>query len=131
MGWDSSSAWKTKSDVILELVRDFKASTSYELVAYSSSTEGLWAVLKERSTGKLGIAFYAIDKQGKDYFVKGMGEGCGPYYYSCPKKFLDMVPEDNAFEYNAKWRAQWAAARSGDRARLLALVNDGQSADTF
>ena len=36
---------------------------------------------------------------------KDMEESMGPYYFSCPKKYLDMVPLDQ-FGGNAEWREQ-------------------------
>lgn len=36
---------------------------------------------------------------------KDMEESMGPYYYSCPKKYLDMVPLDR-YGGNAEWREE-------------------------
>jgi hypothetical protein len=36
---------------------------------------------------------------------KDLEESCGPYYYSCPLKYLRMVPIDQ-YSGNASWREQ-------------------------
>ena len=35
---------------------------------------------------------------------KPMDESMGPYYYSCPKRYLDMTPADINPCFNASWR---------------------------
>ena len=49
---------------------------------------------------------------------KDMEESMGPYYYSCPLKYLNMVPLDR-FGGNAKWREEVVAhhQRSAEKRR--------------
>ncbi|MCA9112343.1 MAG: hypothetical protein KDA52_20475 [Planctomycetaceae bacterium] len=38
-----------------------------------------------------------------DWGYKDMSEACGPFYYSCPMKYLDLVPLER-YGGNAEWR---------------------------
>lgn len=52
---------------------------------------------------------------------KDMEESMGPYYYSCPRKYLDMVPLDR-FGGNTEWREEVMAhhQRSAEKRRQKA-----------
>lgn len=40
-----------------------------------------------------------------EWGYKDMSEACHPYYYSCPNKYLELVPLDR-YGGNAEWREQ-------------------------
>jgi len=44
-------------------------------------------------------------KHDDGWGYKDLEEMCGPYYYSCPKKYLAMVPIEQ-YGGNASWREQ-------------------------
>ncbi|QDT19885.1 hypothetical protein [Gimesia chilikensis] len=73
----------------------------------------LWAVF-ERTFEKGGeqvertqrwITCDLIRCHGGDWGYKDMQEAEHPYYYSCPQKYLDLVPTEE-FGGNAEWRSQ-------------------------
>lgn len=47
---------------------------------------------------------------------KDMEESMHPYYYSCPQKYLDLVPLEQ-FGGNAEWRAQVIESHSKRKAK--------------
>ena len=40
-----------------------------------------------------------------EWGYKDMSEACGPFYFSCPLKYLDLVPIES-YGGNAEWRQQ-------------------------
>ena len=46
-----------------------------------------------------------IGCHSKEWGYKDMSEACGPFYYSCPLKYLDLVPLDR-YGGNSSWRQQ-------------------------
>ena len=46
-----------------------------------------------------------FNKRHDGWGYKDMEESMGPYYYSCPQKYLDLVPLD-IYGGNAEWREQ-------------------------
>lgn len=49
-----------------------------------------------------------------EWGYKDMSEACGPYYFSCPLKYFEMVPLDR-FGGNAEWRQQVTEHHSQQR----------------
>ncbi len=73
----------------------------------------LWSVW-ERTFVKNGIEAQPTERwigcdllryQSDAWGYKDMDEPMGPFYYSCPQKYLGMVPIDR-FGGNAEWREQ-------------------------
>lgn len=73
----------------------------------------LWAVW-ERTFEKNGqqtepehrwITCDLIRCHSGEWGYKDMSEACGPFYFSCPRKYLDLVPLDQ-YGGNAEWRQQ-------------------------
>lgn len=46
-----------------------------------------------------------LRRHSGDWCYKDMSEACGPCYYSCPLKYLNLVPIEQ-FGGNAEWREQ-------------------------
>lgn len=73
----------------------------------------LWAVW-ERKFEKDGVTSEPdhrwitcdlIQCHGGEWGYKDLSEACGPYYYSCPLKYLELVPMDQ-YGGNANWRRE-------------------------
>lgn len=112
MGWDSCDAWKTKADVIAELLRLERIWPGTKVLAYKSTSKAYYAVV-EKTDGTRILDVALLERHGGCYSVKSMGETMGPYGCDdCPLEYLDMVPEPNS-EYAKDWRkrvrAHWAA----------------------
>lgn len=112
MGFDSSDAWKKKSDVVADSLRPGRFD-GLRVIAHKSTKSGLWMVMENPETGLRAIFFDLIEKEGGKFYVKGMAESECPYYFDCPQALVDMVPPraDKAFMFNAKWRAMRAEGR--------------------
>jgi hypothetical protein len=65
-------------------------------------------------------------KQYEGWGYKDLDESMGPYYFSCPLKYLDMVPIDR-YGGNAEWRAGVVAyhERQREKQKLKALARRG------
>ncbi len=106
MGWlftyDAS-----KADIIRDLTAPEENETRrWETIAHCVRGNVLWAVVeityKQENRRKRFIACYLLAKQdGCGWGYKDMEESMHPYYYSCPLKYLDMVPVANA-----DWRTE-------------------------
>ena len=108
MGWDSDSRWKSKKDVVADLLRPNRFD-SLIVIKSKVTGAGLWFVVENPETNLRAIYFDVIEKQDGDWYTKGMAESEHPYYFDCPKEFLDLVPPlaSKAFMFNAEWRAAW------------------------
>jgi hypothetical protein len=105
MGWDVNYRWTKKADVVADLLGQYSTNPSLEVLAFKSTSSGLWTVIRNQNTGSRAIYFDLIERRGKQFAVKGMDEAMGPYYYDCPAKFFTMVPVGNP-----AYRARWAEA---------------------
>jgi hypothetical protein len=119
MGWlftyDAS-----KADIIHDLTTpEENASRRWETIAHCVRGNVLWAVIeitrKQENRRKRFIACYLLARQtGYGWGYKDMEESMHPCYYSCPLKYLDMVPVANA-----DWRT---AVRTYHRNRTRKLT---------
>lgn len=106
MGWLFTRGF-SKADVIRELTRQEEDETRRrETMTHCVRGTVLWAVvevtLKQETRRKRFIACYLLRSQrGYGWGYKEMHESMHPYYYSCPLKYLDLVPVANA-----GWRAE-------------------------
>jgi len=135
MGWEY--AWNSRKELIAHLCDE---STGCKTIARKATTERgesvLWAVHElgpehKESPGLRFIVCYLIGHDRGLYGYKEMGETMGPFYYSCPLSFLDMVPEpegENVKEWRERVRKYHAdiaerarrfeALKIGDRVKL-------------
>jgi hypothetical protein len=58
------------------------------------------------------IALALLTPQGDGY--KPMDETMGPYFWSCPKRLLELVPDPRE-GYSTQWRARMARKLAGAR----------------
>lgn len=106
MGW--LYGWNSRKELVTHLVDE---PQSYKTLAHATTRENgqsiLWAVHEfpmdspsETYRGKKFIACYLMDSDKGMHGYKDMEESMGPYFYSCPLAYLDMVPEVT----NQEWR---------------------------
>jgi hypothetical protein len=92
MGWDSNRNWKTKQDVVSKITADLKRN--YTVLGIKTTKSGVWAVVQRENTTPF-IILDLIEKENGAWYVKGMSECEGPFYYDCPREFLAMAPPAN------------------------------------
>ena len=118
MGWFFSNA--SKSDLIKELTSE-SAGADWKRTTIAHAVRGsvLWTVNQmSRLNGQETRLFIGCDlmqKSGGYWGHKPLCEEDGPYYYSCPLKYLDMVPVQNA-----DWREK-VREYHGRRTRQFAI----------
>jgi len=108
MGWHSCESWTRKS-LITELKQGQDADTFKSKMVVSCYKGGpgrgvLWSVweVTEKGLTKFIIACDLLQYNKRyGWSYKPMDESMGPCYYSCPMKYLNMVPV-----VNAGWRAK-------------------------
>jgi len=109
MGWDFTNG-ATKSDVIRECTAGWESKeTGTRSVCLKHCVRGnvLWTVNEvSRSDGNVS-RYIGCDLLGKEkgfgWGSKRMEECMGPFYYSCPLEYLDMVPCPKG-DTAEKWR---------------------------
>jgi hypothetical protein len=128
VGW-TYLANSTRSNVITEVLSD----RHHETVDHAIVGNTVWAVKKipdredipPEYRGKRFIACFLIRGNGEPGFrwgYKDMDESSGPYYYDCPLRFLEAVPDPGG--YATKWREKvvaWHRSKAARRARVAAL----------
>ncbi|MGK2927659.1 MAG: hypothetical protein ACSLE2_18755 [Lysobacterales bacterium] len=125
MGWYFSNA--SKSDLIKELTSEsIGAEWTRTTIAHAVRGSVLWTVNQvSRLNGQESRLFIGCDllqKSGGYWGHKPLSEEDGPYYYSCPLKYLDMVPVQNADwrvkvrEYHARRTRQF---ETGQRVEVI------------
>lgn len=105
------------------MVREIVAEGSMlRNVAYKVVNSALYTVEERKDNGARYIGVYVLSRQGGEWGYKSMDESMGPYYFDCPLKFLDMVPEPEsqyAKEWRQKVRAKVRPLAVGDKVRLI------------
>lgn len=101
MGWDFCEGWRTKKDVLAELLRPGRYGEGSVVLASKSVPGGCFAVWNLAS-GERFIEVALIEKDRGCYGYKSMDEGMGPYFAEgCPLEFLELAPERSP-----AWRAR-------------------------
>jgi hypothetical protein len=100
MGTVSCSNWKTKKDVVNELTHDL-ARSGFNVLGQKGAAEGVWYLIEKN--GEKTIYFGKIEKNRGEFFLKTMSEDMGPYYFTCPLKFIEKASEPKS-EYAQAWR---------------------------
>lgn len=104
MGWTSSTRWYNKSVLIQDRI---KGEEAFKCIAHQCKGNVLWTVweiTQQRGEHPAGTRFIGCDllrkfPRGDGWGYKDMCESSHPYQYSCPLKYLDMVPVASE-----KWR---------------------------
>lgn len=101
MGWFFSQN-DSKADLIKSLVSPSAgAEWTRTTIAHAVRGSVLWTVnqISDGSETRVFIGCDLMEKNGEYWGHKPLCEEDGPYYYSCPLKYLSMAPEQNA-----EWR---------------------------
>jgi len=122
MGWLYLSN-HTKTDLIRELTAPEESEARrWETLAHSVRDNVLWAVVsitdKLKDTHKHYIVCHLLDREhgGTAWGYKSIDEGMHPHYYSCPLKYLKMVPEVACADWRKRVR-EYHQQRNQLRAR--------------
>jgi hypothetical protein len=129
MGWTTTPGAKRR-DVIAERTANYEdTSQRRECLAHAVRGKILWTVweITSKRDGRtqryIGCDILGTDGEG-NHGYKDECESVGPIYYSCPLKFLKMVPEVACEGWRAKVRE--FHARAGQKivvGQTLKLVN--------
>lgn len=107
MGWDFCDNWKTKKDLIQEILLNSPNCLAYRIEG--TVVWSVWCSAENKEDKYIRCDLVEYDRRMKCYGHKTMDESMAPFYYSCPLKFLDMAPVANE-----KWREEvrnWHAVR--------------------
>ena len=133
MGWDFIHG-ATRADIIAKLTRTEvygeNSTRRRQCLAHTVSGNVLWAVweltdaLAETTTRYIGCDLLGAEA-GYGWGYKAMEESMGPFYYTCPPSYLDMVPVANPV-WRAKVYAYWQERRDKARAATATKPAIGQ-----
>lgn len=118
MGWLFTQD-ASKADIIRELTRpEDNATQRRQTLTHCVRGNVLWAVVeitaKQQARRERFIVCYLLaSERGYGWGYKDMTESMHPYYYSCPLKYLEMVPVANA-----DWRAEVRAYHRNRRRKV-------------
>lgn len=98
MGWCFGE--KSKSELVAELREQGKDRTC---VASRLVGNHLWSVWENHNTKEKFISLDLLVKQDGEWSWKDLSEPENPFYYDCPAKFLELVP-DGSIHACADWR---------------------------
>lgn len=126
MGWYYTYG-ADRQDIIRELTQEKETDTiSFKTLGkFSNGYTQLFVVHQNTSkvTGetKRFIGVYLLQKSKEGWGYKPMEEGMHPYFYACPLKYLEMVPEE-CKEWREGVRAYWQRRSEKRKAHALARV---------
>ena len=138
MGW--LYGWSSRRSLIDHLSHGEETEAAkWATVAKYLSGNVMWVVhdVTRKATGEVTrfIACYLLQRHGGDWGYKDMEESMGPYFYTCPPKFLEMVPVVGCQKWRDGVLAHWKAKRDGaGLAKALAVgerFRSKASGDTF
>ena len=112
MGWSYYRNY-TKAQLIEHLTKSHE-SVDFQYTCIKKCLKGnaLWTVWDMKSKesddkNKRVIELLLVSRHDNEWGYKGISESAGPFYYSCPLSYLDMVPVADA-----QWREQVKAYHS-------------------
>ena len=133
MGWTS---WRcTRAEMIAEICTNSENEFGkWILLAKQCSGNHLWSVWEytnkvENKEPERYIRIDLLQRFSKyEWGHKDMTESMGPFYYSCPLKYFDMVPEPKQYDgvsWRDKVREYWVKrnAKSNKTKRLNAAFS--------
>lgn len=101
MGWLFGSHSR-KSVIDERIAPNTMPGGTHTVIAHCTRGNVLWTVNEIKFADgetKRYIGCTLMERHGSSWGYKEMGESMHPYYYTCPLRYLDMAPEENA-----KWR---------------------------
>ena len=143
MGWTTSVFWQNRRDVMKEVLEtSFHVSFSgtqhkHQCIAHCCRGLTLWSVW-EHTAIDLKTSDFKTQKyircdllrnygKHEGWGYKDMDESCGPNYYDCPLKYLEMQPEPSN-EYSRQWReevkAYWAKRNTKLKEGMFVGINN-------
>ncbi len=103
MGWLFETHPTSKANYINEILARNFAPTNPRAVCtlldHSLRGNCLWILAKPQSMEPF-IALFLLECHDGCWGYKDMDESSGPYYHSCPLKFLNQAPEPQSFNRN-------------------------------
>lgn len=132
MGWYGTQC-ATRAELIRELTAPEKSeSTGKErkVLAYSTAGNILWSVWEVTAPGadtRRIIKCDLLARVSDGWGYKPMSEEAHPFYYTCPLKYLEMVPEKRP-EWRAQVRGYWAKRKERLAARRALKAKTGEVA---
>ena len=106
MGWYFDPTLKTRKALVEDLTRtEANENKTRQCLAHCLRGNVLWSVVEfsfsDGSSPRRYIGCDLLQNGGRSgWGYKPMEESVGPYYYSCPMKYLTLVPE----VANQAWR---------------------------
>lgn len=104
-----SFGWNSKKELVEYLLKPWGDKETHVTIEHTCTGNILWYVVEQtKETGEQEKYINCALLSGKDgdWGYKGMSASMHPFYYSCPLKYLEMVPEECA-EWRAKVREYW------------------------
>lgn len=89
MGWTFSRSVINKKDIISQVLTENGYITKHSVV-----NNEMWAV-EERPGKPKQIVLFLLSKQDGHWGYKDITEAQGPFYFSCPQKYLKETPVQN------------------------------------
>lgn len=91
---------QTKAQIIKTLVADQENDNGiWKVLAHTTRGNEHWMIVeftnKETNEVSLRIGLNIFSKSDGDWGYKSLSEACHPYYYKCPKSYLNQVPVAN------------------------------------
>jgi hypothetical protein len=106
IGW--LFGWDTRKELIDHLTNDNLKGSPCKMLAHCCVGNNLWAVIECPEDGRFIALFMMKGRNGSrdGWGYKDLDEGCGPYHYNCPLKYIDMVKDFEPRSYAKEWREQ-------------------------
>lgn len=141
MGWtfEYGTRWLSRKEYAENIIRECTATWEHNgqkfstrPLAHSLRGNDLWVVMERthHNTGEVNtwIALYRLSKHEGMWGYKDMDEDCGPYFHTCPLKFLKMTEPKT--DYSREWRERVrqyhnyvnARRRAGKSLRGLSII---------
>lgn len=89
MGWTSISDCKTLKSLVEHILKEHDGFKEVHL-----ADKELWTIV-ESPKGDYILVFLLQNEGRHGWSYKDISEAEGPFYYKCPKRFLDLVPVKN------------------------------------
>lgn len=118
MGWDFSTAWQTKKDVIQYVLRDNDFESNGQPVKTRTCRHCvrgrvMWAIREQtRTTGveKYIMCYLLAHDKAMGWGYKDFDETAGPNEVSCPLSYFDEVPDPGSLATD--WRRRCREAQN-------------------
>lgn len=126
MGWDFITG--IDRDELVRRLTTVEVAPDWTCQAHQLAHEQggviLWAVWANPDTKRQMIVCHLLQPGHGGWGHKDLAESSGPYFYSCPERFLDLAPEANP-AWRERVRQYHQLAQGFDRVEaMLAVTRD-------